>query len=85
MFNALHSGELFLFPNPVWMYAEQFRVTRCHLMLRASRRAVRDLRLHNLNVCQAISRKAVLVDVTLFTLTEYYAISSEANSLYLTL
>jgi len=43
------------------------------------------LRLHRLNVCQAISRKAVLFDVTLFNLTEYYAISSEADSFDLTL
>ena len=35
--------------------------------------------------CQAISRKAVLFDVTLFNLTEYYAILSEANSFDLTL
>ena len=42
--------------------------------------AVRDLRLHHLTVCQAISRKAVLFDVTLYNLTKYYAISSKADS-----
>ena len=45
----------------------------------ASRWAVRDLRLHHLTVCQAISRKAVLFYVTLYNLTKYYAISSKAD------
>ena len=38
------------------------------------------LRLHRLNVCQAISRKAVPFDVVLYKLTEYCAISSGAAS-----
>ena len=65
----------------------QFHALLCHLMLgcTTSRGAVRDLRLYRLNVCQAISSKAVLFDVTLFKLIEYYAISSEADSFDLTL